>query len=94
MSQAIADGATDIVGIARPLTAEPHLIAELLAGAKEAAKPNHVLALFQTPASYIQIAQISEGKLVLDLSDAETARKATDAIVQDARQAVLFRPTL
>ena len=48
MAGAVRTGATDIVGMGRPLTAEPELSALLLAGKTAKAKENLVPAGLQT----------------------------------------------
>jgi 2,4-dienoyl-CoA reductase-like NADH-dependent reductase (Old Yellow Enzyme family) len=45
MEEALQGGATDIVGLARPLTAEPHLIREFVEGKKEKARENKMVRL-------------------------------------------------
>jgi hypothetical protein len=92
MAEAINEGSTDLIGLARPLTAEPHLIADLLSGVTKAAKPNLVNPNIQTAASYLQIGQIVDGSPIADLSDEETARKVEEAIQRSGPQAMLFRP--
>ncbi|BGP12917.1 hypothetical protein JCM10213_004336 [Rhodosporidiobolus nylandii] len=73
MEQALQDGATDLVGLGRPLTAEPYLIREMLEGKKEAAKPNLAPNQIQTGTSIIQIAAIAKGEPIPDLSTQEGA---------------------
>jgi hypothetical protein len=46
MEEALSSGATDIVGLGRPLTAEPYLIRDLIEGKQEAAKENLVVRFF------------------------------------------------
>jgi 2,4-dienoyl-CoA reductase-like NADH-dependent reductase (Old Yellow Enzyme family) len=59
MEAALASHATDIIGMARPLTAEPTL-PELLAAHKDAkAKENLVFLPLQTASSIQQIGQVS-----------------------------------
>jgi hypothetical protein len=44
MEEALQGGATDFCGLARPLTAEPHLIRDILAGKTDRAKENKVVS--------------------------------------------------
>ncbi|GAA5890377.1 hypothetical protein JCM8208_002796 [Rhodotorula glutinis] len=69
MEEAIASGATDLVGLARPLTAEPYLIRDMLDGKTDAARDNKFPAPMQTGASIVQIAAISKGEPIPDLAD-------------------------
>ncbi|GAA5854616.1 hypothetical protein JCM9279_005712 [Rhodotorula babjevae] len=77
MEEALASGATDIVGLARPLTAEPYLIRDMLDGKTDAARDNKFPAPMQTGASIVQIAAISKGEPIPDLSD----EKVCDEVV-------------
>jgi 2,4-dienoyl-CoA reductase-like NADH-dependent reductase (Old Yellow Enzyme family) len=40
MEQALQEGSTDLVGLARPLCSEPFLIRDMIEGKSEGAKPN------------------------------------------------------
>ncbi|GAA5926703.1 hypothetical protein JCM3775_007015 [Rhodotorula graminis] len=77
MEEAIKSGATDLVGLARPLTAEPYLIRDMLDGKTDAARDNKFPAPMQTGASIVQIAAISKGEPVPDLAD----EKVCDEVV-------------
>lgn len=69
MEEALGTGACDLVGLARPLTAEPYLIRDMLEGKTDAARENKFAAGMQTGASIVQIAAISKGEPIPDLSD-------------------------
>lgn len=58
MARAITERSTDLVGLGRPLTAEPHLCAQLLSGASTASKPNLMNEQIQTGASISQIGEV------------------------------------
>ncbi|KAF9220583.1 FMN-linked oxidoreductase [Gyrodon lividus] len=64
MAEAINLGSTDVVGIARPLTAEPFLVKEILRGAKLRAKEDKLppRQLLRIAASASQIAEIGNGE--------------------------------
>lgn len=70
-----------VVGLARPLTAEPRLTKELIDGAKTAAKPNKVPDAVQTGTSIVQIGAIAEGKPIPDLADEQIAKDTLDALM-------------
>jgi 2,4-dienoyl-CoA reductase-like NADH-dependent reductase (Old Yellow Enzyme family) len=76
MNSALNDGASDLIGLGRPLTAEPHLCAELISGVKTAAKPNHASPTISTALAVMQIHQIARGEPISDLSTEENALKA------------------
>lgn len=59
MAKAITGQACDMVGLGRPLTAEPLLCNDLLSGKVAAAKPNAVNELLQTSASILQLGEVS-----------------------------------
>ena len=73
MEQAIKDKSCDIIGLARPLTAEPAFSNDILSGQIEAARENKVDPSVQTVTSIYQIGQIARGEKIADLSDQETA---------------------
>jgi hypothetical protein len=75
MNEALSIGAADLVGLARPLTAEPYLCKELLAKEKLAAKANYVSPTLQTGASVLQIRQIASEAHISDLSIPEIAQE-------------------
>lgn len=58
MARAINENATDLVGLGRPLAAEPRLCADILSGASKGAKPNAVKEQIQTGASILQIVEV------------------------------------
>lgn len=46
MEQAISEGSTDLVGLARPLCSEPYLIRDIVEGKSEGAKENKSVSLW------------------------------------------------
>ncbi|GAA5862807.1 hypothetical protein JCM8547_006552 [Rhodosporidiobolus lusitaniae] len=66
-------GSTDIVGLARPLTSEPHLIRDILEGRTEGAKENKVPASKQTTTCIYSMRCMANGQPLPDLSDKATA---------------------
>ncbi|KAF8840281.1 FMN-linked oxidoreductase [Paxillus ammoniavirescens] len=72
MAEAIYSGSIDVVGIARPLTAEPFLVNEILRGAKLRAKEDKFppSQLLRIAASASQIAEIGNGEDITDFSNA------------------------
>ncbi|GAA6043533.1 hypothetical protein JCM8097_001206, partial [Rhodosporidiobolus ruineniae] len=79
MEQALQDKATDLVGLARPLTAEPYLIREMIEGKTKAAKENKAPAQVQTATSIAQIGAIAHGQPIPDLSNEEEAQACVAA---------------
>ncbi|KIK94609.1 hypothetical protein PAXRUDRAFT_38528, partial [Paxillus rubicundulus Ve08.2h10] len=71
MAEAIHSGSTDVVGIARPLTAEPFLVNEILRGAKLRANEDKFppSQLLRIAASASQIAEIGNGEDITDFSN-------------------------
>ncbi|KIM51688.1 hypothetical protein SCLCIDRAFT_142711 [Scleroderma citrinum Foug A] len=72
MADAIRSGLTDVVGLARPLAAEPFLVAEMLNGTKSRAKedklpPGQILRI---AAAAAQIAEIGNGYDITDFNSA------------------------
>ncbi|GAA5896673.1 uncharacterized protein JCM6883_006976 [Sporobolomyces salmoneus] len=80
MDEALEGGSVQIVGLARPLTAEPYLIRDMIDGKTDAAKPNLVPAALQTPASVAQIGAIGKGTDIPDLSKEEAAGQMVEGI--------------
>ena len=74
MAEAIQSGATQMVGLARPLCAEPFLCRDILAGKSQGARPNKGTSALSTGLAIMQIGAISTGKPVPDLSDEATCR--------------------
>ncbi|KAG2067275.1 NADH oxidase [Suillus decipiens] len=72
MADAISRGAADIIGLARPLTAEPLLVRDILRGEKNGAKgdkfPESPMLRFM--ASATQIAEIGNGQNITDFDNA------------------------
>lgn len=75
-----------MVGIARPLCAEPHFVADLLSGKITHAKPNLVPDALSVPTAYMQLGAIGAGKTPLDLSIQEQADEAVKVITGGAQQ--------
>jgi len=75
MARAVSGSATDLVGLARPLAAEPHLCADILSGASKGAKPNAVTDQLQTGIAIMQLGEIAAGKPLSDTSNEEVARR-------------------
>lgn len=48
MEQALQEGSTDLVGLARPLCSEPFLIRDMVEGKSEGAKPNKSVSTDQS----------------------------------------------
>lgn len=56
MEQALGERSCDIVGLARPLTAEPYLIKEMIEGKKDAARENKAVRLVPfSPGGYTEL---------------------------------------
>lgn len=82
MVRALDDQATDMIGLARPLTSEPCLCADLISGKSIAAKPNLVDEAMQTGASILQLPVIAKGQPPQDLSDPKVAAEIVDQLKQ------------
>jgi hypothetical protein len=80
MARALAEGSTDMIGIARPLTAEPRLCADLISDQAAAAKPNLVNERLSTFASLTQLQSIATGRPIADFADPEVAREMEEFI--------------
>ncbi|GAA98022.1 uncharacterized protein L969DRAFT_46004 [Mixia osmundae IAM 14324] len=72
MAQAIDEGSTDMVGLARPLCAEPDLPKLILSGKSTGARENKVDASKQTPTAILQIHAMGEDRPIYDLSKQDT----------------------
>jgi hypothetical protein len=77
MARALEDHSTDLIGLARPLTSEPFLCRDLIAGKSTGAKPNLVAEAIQTGASILQLPAIARGNPPQDLSDPRVAAEVT-----------------
>jgi hypothetical protein len=86
MTRAIADHATDMIGLARPLTSEPRLCEDLVSGCALGARPNLVSEDMQVAASIIQIPIIARGEAIPDLSNAEIASEWENLIRESRRR--------
>ncbi|GAA5872557.1 hypothetical protein JCM16303_004563 [Sporobolomyces ruberrimus] len=80
MNEALEGGSVDLVGLARPLTAEPYLVREMIEGKSEGAKENQVPSALQTPAAVAQIGAIGKAEDIPDLSKREVAEKMVEGI--------------
>lgn len=80
MDEAIEGKSVHIVGLARPLTAEPYFVRDMVEGKSDGAKPNHVPSAIQTPASVAQIGAIGKGQDIPDLSNEDVAAKMVEGI--------------
>ncbi|GAA5942309.1 uncharacterized protein JCM15063_002966 [Sporobolomyces koalae] len=80
MNEALEGGSVDVVGLARPLTAEPHLVRDMIDGKSQGAKPNLVPGPLQTPASVAQIGAMGKGEPIPDLSQQEVADHLVEGI--------------
>ena len=58
MGKAISEGSCDLVGLARPLTAEFSLPNDMISGKTTKAKPNFVFEGVQTASSYLQLWEV------------------------------------
>lgn len=81
MAEAISSGATQMVGLARPLTAEPYLCRDILAGRSTGAKPSAANPQLTTGLSIIQIGAMATGQPIPDLSDEATCRELEDVLM-------------
>ncbi|KAG2155272.1 uncharacterized protein EDB93DRAFT_1239183 [Suillus bovinus] len=72
MADAVSRGAADIIGLARPLTAEPFLVRDILRGEKKKAKGDKLpeSPMLRFVASAAQIAEIGNGQDITDLNNA------------------------
>jgi 2,4-dienoyl-CoA reductase-like NADH-dependent reductase (Old Yellow Enzyme family) len=91
MARALADKATDLIGLGRPLTAEPRLCADLLSGKATKARVNHVNEGMQIAASYVQLGALGEGRPVPDLADESIARRIEKAVEESGAASMLYR---
>ncbi|TIA68745.1 hypothetical protein E3P92_03894 [Wallemia ichthyophaga] len=82
MSQAVESGATQMVGLARPLCGEPHLCKDILSGKVSSAKKTLVNPLFSLPLAGTQLTAVGYNDKPWDASNEESA-KAFEAIFAD-----------
>lgn len=94
MSQAIRDGACDIIGMARPIALEPDLPNRLSSGEAKAAKPNLTNEATQTASTHYVFGELSNGRPVPDFSDPVLAKAVDDAIARDPAGAWKYRPRI
>lgn len=86
MTEAIEGGSTQMIGLARPLTAEPYLCRDLISGRVLSAKPNKGNPAIQTGLSILQIGAISVGKEIPDLEDEEVVKTLTDVLMGKGKE--------
>jgi hypothetical protein len=72
MAKAISEGTCHMIGLARPLCAEPDLVQLLLAGRSTGARENKFPAHMQTMSAILQIHCFAEGRPIYDLSQQST----------------------
>lgn len=92
MAEAIKEGSTDIIGLARPLTFETDLSERLAKGTTKAAKENKTNPPTQTAASYYALGELGEGRPAPDPSDEKVAKAIDAAIQKDPAGSMKFRP--
>jgi hypothetical protein len=80
MERALADGATDLIGLGRPLAAEPRLCGALLSGVRAAAKPNLVDDRVSAFAGIMQVQNVGRGEPILDFADEEVAHYVEELV--------------
>jgi 2,4-dienoyl-CoA reductase-like NADH-dependent reductase (Old Yellow Enzyme family) len=93
MVKAVSDGATDGIGIGRPLAAEPFLIKELLAGKVTGAIENFVPLPMNTQASGTQLHQIGHGHdLISDWSVESEVKRWVEANEKETQRKLSILP--
>ena len=93
MVEAVEKGSCDGIGLARPLTAEPHLVKHILAGKYNSALNNKVVEQYQTFSSGTQLHQIGNGeKEISDFSREEEAGRFHEALQKDTEKNVSILP--
>ncbi|KAL4071928.1 hypothetical protein J3A83DRAFT_4093406 [Scleroderma citrinum] len=72
MADTVRNGFTDVIGMARPLAAEPFLVTEMLNGTKSCAKEDKLPPgqIFRIAAAAAQIAEIGNGYDITDFDNA------------------------
>jgi hypothetical protein len=73
MTRALNEGSTDLIGLGRPLAAEPRLCIDFLAGNRTAAKANLDDDRISAFAGIMQVQNIGLGQPILDFSDQTVA---------------------
>ncbi|KAG0655068.1 hypothetical protein C6P46_001258 [Rhodotorula mucilaginosa] len=81
MEQALQEGSTDLVGLARPLCSEPFLIRDMIEGKSEGAKPNKSPAALSTGTAIYEIGCIATGKPLPDMTDEKVVQDVVDTIL-------------
>ncbi|KAI5476872.1 NADH oxidase [Pseudohyphozyma bogoriensis] len=82
MEGALADGACDLIGLASPLTGQPTLCKDLLAGTATSARVNKAPVKLQMPLAVGQIQEIAAGREPADLSDEVVVQKELAALME------------
>ncbi|EPQ57037.1 FMN-linked oxidoreductase [Gloeophyllum trabeum ATCC 11539] len=81
MAEAVKQDTCQIVGLARPLCAEPDLPKKILEGKSKGAAENAVESSLQTPAAVIQIHAMAENRPIPDTAKKEVAEEVTEMII-------------
>ncbi|KAL8276945.1 hypothetical protein RQP46_010673 [Phenoliferia psychrophenolica] len=92
MAKALRDKSADLVGLARPLTAEPFLCKDIIASKTAGAKENKIPVPLQTASSNVQIVQMGKGEPLSDLSNQEVAEATVAHIMGLPVKYVLSAP--
>lgn len=93
MSQAIASGACDGIGIGRPLAAEPYLCKEILAGRVTGAIENFVPLPLNTQASGTQLHQVGHGEeMISDYSVESEVERWKEANEKETERKISVLP--
>jgi len=77
----LAPSSPSVIGLARPLCAEPYFCRDILSGKITAAKENKGPGGMSTGLAIMQIAAIGAGKEIPDLSDETTAHKLVNVLM-------------
>jgi hypothetical protein len=70
-----------VIGLARPLTAEPQLCRDILNGSVTESRENKVPNALQTGSSIAQLGAIAKKQLIPDLADEKVAQDVVDALM-------------
>ncbi|GAA5872565.1 hypothetical protein JCM16303_004565 [Sporobolomyces ruberrimus] len=85
MNEALEEGVVDLVGLGRPLCAEPFLVRDMVEGRSEGARPNVAPPMMQTPLAVAQIGAIAKGGPIPDLSQQDVVDKMIQAVFGDMK---------
>ena len=81
MVDAVNGGATAMIGLARPLCAEPYFCRDILSGKITEARENKGDGGISTGLAIMQLAAIGAGKDIPDLSDEKTVQKLVNVLM-------------